>query len=165
MAIGHTSRSGIARILNIISPKFKVLQVSKTPIFNLEIMITKTPPCVISVKLKRGNRCKGVLLLIICFKLPNVAQMWDCSWGVEGQRRWVYEALVPQHSCVWLFVTAWTVAHQAPLSMEFSRQESWSGLPFSSPGDGDHREQASVHGADPRALRHMQIWSIDRKQS
>ena len=33
------------------------------------------------------------------------------------------------------FVTLWTVAHQAPLSMEFSRQESWSGLPFPSPGD------------------------------
>ena len=32
-------------------------------------------------------------------------------------------------------VTSWTVAHQAPLSMEFSRQEYWSGLPFPSPGD------------------------------
>ena len=31
--------------------------------------------------------------------------------------------------------TLWTVAHQAPFSMEFSRQEYWSGLPFPSPGD------------------------------
>ena len=31
-------------------------------------------------------------------------------------------------SDVQLFVTPWTVAHQAPLSMEFSRQEHWSGL-------------------------------------
>ena len=38
-------------------------------------------------------------------------------------------------SCVWLFVTQWTVAHQAPLSMGFSRQEYWSGLPFPPPGD------------------------------
>ena len=43
-------------------------------------------------------------------------------------------------SCVWLFATLRTVAHQAPLSMEFSRQEYWSGLPlpplgyFPSPG-------------------------------
>ena len=29
----------------------------------------------------------------------------------------------------------WTVAYQAPLSMEFSRQDYWSGLPFLSPGD------------------------------
>ena len=34
-----------------------------------------------------------------------------------------------------LCATPWTVAHQAPLSVEFSRQESWSGLPFLSPGD------------------------------
>ena len=32
-------------------------------------------------------------------------------------------------------MTPWTVARQAPLSMEFSRQEYWSGLPFPSPGD------------------------------
>ena len=38
-------------------------------------------------------------------------------------------------SCVGLFVTPWTVAHQASLSMEFSRQEYYSGLPFPSPGD------------------------------
>ena len=39
-------------------------------------------------------------------------------------------------SCsVVLFVTLWTVAHQAPLSMGFSRQEYWSGLPCPPPGD------------------------------
>ena len=38
-------------------------------------------------------------------------------------------------SCVRLFVTPWTVAHQAPLSMGFPRQEYWSGLSFPSPGD------------------------------
>ena len=35
----------------------------------------------------------------------------------------------------WLFATPWTAACQAPLSMEFSRQEHWSGLPFPTPGD------------------------------
>ena len=38
-------------------------------------------------------------------------------------------------SRVQLFVPLWTVAYQAPPSMGFSRQESWSGLPFPSPGD------------------------------
>ena len=38
-------------------------------------------------------------------------------------------------SCVGLFPTPWTVAYKAPLSMEFSRQEYWSGLPFPSPRD------------------------------
>ena len=38
-------------------------------------------------------------------------------------------------SRVQFFATPWTVTHQAPLSVGFSRQEYWSGLPFPSPGD------------------------------
>ena len=44
-------------------------------------------------------------------------------------------AVVQLLSRVRLFATSWTVAHQALLSMEFSRQEYRNGLPFSSPGD------------------------------
>ena len=47
-------------------------------------------------------------------------------------------------SCVRLFVTPWTIAYQTALSMGFSRQESWSGLPFPSPGD------LSDPGIEPR---------------
>ena len=56
-------------------------------------------------------------------------------------------------SCVRLLVTLWTVAHQAPPSMEFSRQEYWSGLPFSSPGDLPNP------GMEPRSLA-LQIDSL-----
>ena len=57
-------------------------------------------------------------------------------------------------SCVQLFVTLWTVAHQAPLSMGFSRQEYWSRLPCPPPGDlPDPRIKpvslASSHGSLP----------------
>ena len=48
-----------------------------------------------------------------------------------------------------LFVTPWTVAHQAPLSMEFSRQEYWSGLPFPTPGDLLTSETEPVSLASP----------------
>ena len=41
--------------------------------------------------------------------------------------------VLSQFSCVWLFVTPWTVAHQAPLSMGFTRQEYGSGLPCPTP--------------------------------
>ena len=41
-------------------------------------------------------------------------------------------------SCVLLFATPWTVAYEIPPSMEFSRQEYWSGLPFPSPGSLPH---------------------------
>ena len=44
-----------------------------------------------------------------------------------------------------LWMTSWTVAHQVPLSMEFPRQEYWSGQPFSSPGDVSHP------GIEPRS--------------
>ena len=43
--------------------------------------------------------------------------------------------------------TQWTITHQAPLSMEFSRQEYWSGLPFPTPGD------LSDPGIEPASLR------------
>ena len=42
---------------------------------------------------------------------------------------------VSSYSVVSNFPTPWTVAHQAPLSMGFSQQEYWSGLPLPSPGD------------------------------
>ena len=46
-----------------------------------------------------------------------------------------YSAAVPSHfNHVQPFATLWTVAHQAPLSTGFSRQEYWSGLPRSPPG-------------------------------
>ena len=43
--------------------------------------------------------------------------------------------VVQSQSHALLFATPWTVAHQAPLSMGFSQQEFWSGLPFPSPGN------------------------------
>ena len=53
------------------------------------------------------------------------------SRQVSIQRKVKVKSLI----LVWLFAIPWTVAHQAPPSMEFSRQEYWSGLPFPSPGD------------------------------
>ena len=59
------------------------------------------------------------------------------------------------------FVTPWTVAHQAPLSMEFSRQEYWSGLPFPPP------EDLADPGTEPAFLRlpHWQVGSLPLVQS
>ena len=52
-------------------------------------------------------------------------------------------------SCVRLFATPWTVAHQVPLSVEFYRQEYWNGLPFPIPGDLPHPGIKSVSFASP----------------
>ena len=54
--------------------------------------------------------------------------------------------MLSHFSCVQLLVTLWIVAHQTPLSMGFSRQEYWSGLPCPSLGDLPHP------GIKPRSL-------------
>ena len=68
--------------------------------------------------------------------IHRVAKIWtrlrdwtELNWMSGGGP--VSESL----SHVWLSLTTWTVAHQAPLPMEFRRQEYWSGLPFPFPGD------------------------------
>ena len=58
-------------------------------------------------------------------------------------------------SCVPLFATLWTVAHQAPLSMGFSRQEYWSGLPCPPPGN------LPDPGIKPVSLRSSANWWVD----
>ena len=56
--------------------------------------------------------------------------------ATQGAFRWtLHNYKVKSLSRVRLFATPWTVAHQAPPSMGFSKQEYWSELPFPSPGD------------------------------
>ena len=47
----------------------------------------------------------------------------------------MHACVLGHFSCILLFVTLWTVTYQAPLSMGFSRQEYWSGLPCPPSGD------------------------------
>ena len=68
---------------------------------------------------------------IFCFSLKMVfkgrvsATVTQVSWVSS-----IYACMLSCFTCVQLFVTLWTIAHQAPLSMGFSRQEQWSRLPF-----------------------------------
>ena len=72
------------------------------------------------VKAKRWKQLKGPLI-----------DKWT------KKKMWLYNEyyMLNHFSRVQLFVTLWTVACQAPLSMGFPRQEYWSGLPFPPPGD------------------------------
>ena len=56
-------------------------------------------------------------------------KMVHLHWKTDESTKW--QSL----SHVWLFVTPWPIVCQAPLSLGFSRQEYWSGLPFPPPGD------------------------------
>ena len=71
---------------------------------------------------------------------PGMSKTWLPQSGLSilaemGRSTTSLTLTLKSLSHVQLFVTPWTGAYQAPLSMEFSRQEYWSGLPFPSPGD------------------------------
>ena len=74
--------------------------------------------------------------------LEGVDQLEPRSTSSEDHQKVKVKSL----SCVRLFATPWTVAHQAPPSMGFSRKEYWSRLPFPSPGDLPNP------GIEPRSL-------------
>ena len=65
--------------------------------------------------------------------------------------------LLSHFSRVQLFAALWTVAHQAPLSMEFSGQKHWNGLPFPTPEDlPDPRTETASIGR--QILYHCTNW-------
>ena len=63
-------------------------------------------------------------------------------------------------SCVQLFATLWTIAHQTPLSMGFSRQEYWSGLPFPTRRDLPDPEIEPASLMSLISLMHWQVGSL-----
>ena len=66
--------------------------------------------------------------------IPGILQARTLEWvAISSSNAWKWKVKVKSVSRVWLFVTPWTTAYQAPLSMGFSRQEYWSGLPLPSP--------------------------------
>ena len=71
------------------------------------------------------------------FPVPGILQARTLEWvAISFSNAWKWKNKVKSLSCVWLLVTPWTAAHQAPPSMGFSRQEYWSGLPLPSPPKG-----------------------------
>ena len=78
------------------------------------------------------------LLLILCNPIdgsppgsliPGILQARTLEWvATSFSNAWKWKVKVKSLSCVQLLTTPWTAAYQAPLPMEFSRQEHWSGL-------------------------------------
>ena len=89
--------------------------------------------CFINRIEKKELKAKSIVILAFIFTYITTFTyiylfllLFLLSW-----EKWKWKLL----SCVRQFVTLWTVARQAPLSMGFSRQEYWNWLPFPSPGD------------------------------
>ena len=63
--------------------------------------------------------------------VPGILQARTLEWvAISFFSAWKWKAKVKSLSHLWLFVTPWTAAYQAPPSMGFSRQEYWSGVPL-----------------------------------
>ena len=66
--------------------------------------------------------------------IPGILQVRTLEWvAISSSNAWKWKLKVKSLSHVWLLVTPWTAAYEAPLSMGFSRQEYWSGVPLPSP--------------------------------
>ena len=65
--------------------------------------------------------------------IPGILQARTLEWvAISSSNAWKWKVKLKSLSRVWLFTTPWTAAYQAPLSMGFSRQEYWSGVPLPS---------------------------------
>ena len=77
-----------------------------------------------------------------------------CLFNFNAESSSVQSSSVQSLSLVRLFVTPWTVAYQAPPSVGFSRQEYWSGLPFTPPGNLHNPGIETISAAFPD-------WQVD----
>ena len=66
--------------------------------------------------------------------VPGILQARTLEWvAISFSNAWKWRVKVKVLSCIWPSATPWTAAHQAPLSMGFSRPEYWNGVPLPSP--------------------------------
>ena len=92
------------------------------------------------------------------FPFPGILQARTLEWvAISISNAWKGKVKVKSLSRVWLLATPWTAAYQAALSMGFSRQEYWSGMPLPS------EVQNQMVGRDlspPKSLRKILSWLL-----
>ena len=112
--------------------------------FSQYVYIIKTPPGFLSVHCAATAAAKSLQLCpTLCdpidgsppgFPVPGILQARTLEWvAISFSNAWKWKVKVKLLSHVRLLATPWTVAHQAPPSMGFSRQEYWSRVPLPSP--------------------------------
>ena len=86
---------------------------------------------------------------------PGILQARTQEWvAISFSSAWKWKVKVKSLSRVRPSATPWTAAYQAPPSMEFSRQEYWSGVPLPSPLSSLTRDQIHVLCSGNRSLNH-----------
>ena len=130
-------------------PGSKILKSSSLPYFGLFLSQYFLPRLIISLIFYETLRIIIPLECVSTWILKEESTNYDLQTNLGPLPLFVCKVLLPlSHNCVyvhakslssvWLLAILWTEAFQAPLSMEFSRQEYWSGLPCSSPEDLPH---------------------------
>ena len=121
------------------------------------LLLRKARPLPAHGRLSLGTESQGHRLVMLCVDWISAPPCTpSCTWQGRGSEWSPYHCVLSNlhtvpvvlsdlracmlsgFSRVWLFMTPRTVAHQAPLSMGFSKQRYWNGLPFPSPGDLPH---------------------------
>ena len=91
--------------------------------------------------------------LLLGSSVPGILQAKTLEWvAISFFNAWKWKVKVKSLSCVQLLATSWTAAYQAPLSMGFSRQEYWSGVPLPSPQVALVVKNSSANAGDARDL-------------
>ena len=125
-----------------------------------------------TMKFHLSNFC---YVLWIMIKITNYCLSLFCNCNLnfyytqESERVFFFFFLISKHacmlSCIQLFATPRTIAHQAPLHMKFSRQTYWSGLPFPilgiflTQGSNSHFLHLLYWQADSLPLHHLWLFS------
>ena len=130
-----------------------------------------------SIKCGNGSTCCRAVVKMRCVFKQAVPSVREMPYDKVELLRLPPVGRSPLVVCFWcqvkvkslshirLFATPWTVAYQSPLSMEFSRQEYWSRLPFPSPGDlpdpgiepGSPALQADALPSEPPGKQHTSL--------
>ena len=88
--------------------------------------------------------------------IPGILQARTLEWvAISFSNAWKWKVKGKSLSRVWLLATPWTVAHQAPPSMGFSRQECWSGVPLPSPTSRITYSIISTHSKNLDSLLYL----------
>ena len=134
------------------SPKYNNLQLSHCTFFKVDYLLQEYLKLLLVIKLLSSyfplTRKERLKLTLPLFLFDNYKKIiWLLYWLIEHVLKsgyftnintiYMYSSnlvcVCELLSYVQLFATPWNVTHQAPLSMGFSKEEYWSGLPFPSP--------------------------------
>ena len=108
--------------------------VSSDAVFTLRTMNCYSPAAAAKSLQSCPTLCNPIDGLLPGSPIPGSLQARTLEWvAISFSNTWKWKVKVKLLSCVRLLATSWTIAHQAPPSMGFSRQQCWSGVPSPSP--------------------------------